>query len=63
MPAELFEMELREKGRAEGRKQGMGSALISNIKCLTSTLHFTVEQAMNALCIPMEDRARLSAQL
>lgn len=67
MSTELFEMEAREKGRregrAEGRQEGMEAALLSSIKNLIDTMHLSVEQAMNALRVPMEDRARLSARL
>lgn len=79
MSTELYELEIREKGRLEGRQEGrqegrregrlegrqegMESALLSSIRNLTDTMHLTVEQAMSALRVPMEDRARLSALL
>ena len=63
MSTELFEMELREKGREEGLKEGIETALLANIRCLIETMQLSAEQAMNALRVPAEDRARLSAQL
>lgn len=75
MSTELFEMELQEKGREEGREEGlkegmekgmekgMETNLLANIRCLIETMQLTAEQAMNALRVPVEDRARLSAQL
>lgn len=71
MSTELYEMELQEKGREEGLKEGVEkgmekgkeTTLLANIKCLVETMHISVEQAMNALRVPAEDRPRLSAQL
>ena len=67
MSTELLEMELREKGREEGLKEGMEkgmeTTLLTNIRCLIETMQLSAEQAMNALRVPPEDRARLSAQL
>ena len=63
MSTELFEMELREKGREEGLREGMETNLLANIRSLVETMQISVEQAMNALRVPPEDRARLRAQL
>lgn len=60
-------MELRERGREEGLKEGMEEGtetiLLANIRYLIETMQLSAEQAMNALRVPVEDRARLSAQL
>lgn len=79
MSTELYEMELREKGREEGLKEGMEKGiekgikkgiekgietnLLANIKSLIETMQISAEQAMNALRVPTEDRARLRTQL
>ena len=51
--AELF----REEGREEGREQGRENALVAAIKNLMKNLQLSVEQAMDALNIPFEQRA------
>ena len=60
-------MELQEKGREEGLKVGMEkgaeTTMLANIRNLIETMQLSAEQAMNALRVPAEDRARLSAQL
>lgn len=71
MSTELHEMEIREKSRQEGVEEGMEKGMekgrdttrLSDIRNLIDALHLSVEQAMNILKVPMEDRARLSAQL
>ena len=51
------------KGRAEGRAEGTELTLITSIKSLMKTLGLTIEQAMDALSVPVEIRAKLQAQL
>ena len=53
----------REEGRAEGRAEGTELTLITSIKSLMKTLGLTIEQAMDALSVPVEIRAKLQAQL
>lgn len=53
----------RVEGRAEGKTEGTEQTLITSIKSLMKTLGFSIEQAMDALSIPAETRAKLQAQL
>ena len=57
----------RAEGKAEGKVEGVAigkeQTLISSIKSLMKNLGLTIEQAMDALSIPAESRARLQAQL
>ena len=53
----------RAEGRAEGKAEGTEQTLLSSIKSLVKTLGLTIEQAMDALSIPSEARAKLQAQL
>ena len=46
------------KGRDEGKREGRDSALTNSISNLMSKLHMTVEQAMDILNIPAEERAK-----
>lgn len=49
--------EVRDEGWVEGLKEGAMGNLLANIKALMETMGFTVEQAMDALQVPEEDRA------
>ena len=58
-----FEMLLRERerqgkeeGKAEGKAEGIVLATLENLKSLMKSLNFTLEQAMDALKIPIEER-------
>ena len=53
----------RAEGRAEGRTEGIFAAKLSSIQSVVSELHLTVEQAMNVLRIPPEERASYRAAL
>ncbi len=52
-----------EKGRAEGMAKGIFDANIGSIRAMVSELHLTVEQAMNVLKIPPNERDRYRAAL
>lgn len=45
-----------EKGFQEGFKKGFAETLISNIKNVMATLGMSIEEAMNALMIPENER-------
>ena len=47
--------EFKEEGRAEGREQ----ALITDVRNLMTSMKLSMEQAMNALMIPEENRGRI----
>ncbi len=49
----------REEGREEGLKQGHTEAVRENLQSLMQTLNLTIEQAMDALQIPTDQRAGL----
>ena len=51
------------KGRAEGMAKGIFDANIGSIRAMVSELHLTVEQAMNVLKIPQNERERYKAAL
>lgn len=48
----------REEGREEGLKEGREETLHQNIKNLMVTLKMSAEQAMEALCVPEEERPK-----
>jgi len=50
--------EIKEDGRRQGRRQGRDSALLASIHNLRRTMGLSVEEAMDALCIPDRDRTR-----
>ncbi len=45
-----------ERGRAEGREEGMTSKLLQNIKSLMKTMDLSEEQARDALEVSDSDR-------
>jgi len=51
------------RGEVRGELRGKTNALLESVRSLTETLKLTSEQAMDALKISPEDRARLSEQL
>lgn len=51
--------ECREEGREEGREE----TTISSIHNLMDTMNFTMEKAMDALKVPLEDRERYAAAI
>lgn len=56
---EIHDYNKKEEGKAEGTEQ----TLLASIKSLVKNLGLTIEQAMDALSIPAEARAKLQAQL
>ena len=56
---ERYGNECREEGRTEGREENM----LSSIHNLMDTMNFTVEKAMDALKVPMEDRERYASAI
>ena len=46
-----------KEGRQEGRKEGVKEALMASIRNLTETMGWSVQQAMDALKIPAEERS------
>jgi len=60
---ETHDYNTREEGKAEGKAEGKEQTLLSSIKSLVKNLGLTIEQAMDALSIPTEARAKLQAQL
>lgn len=47
---------LMADSKAEGRQEGQQQECVTNIRNLMETLQLSVEQAMNALLIPEEER-------
>lgn len=63
---ELFEKmynEAKDLGRIEGRQEGLREGLLENVRAMTETLHFSVEQALDALKVPKADQPRYLAML
>ena len=69
-----FEMLLRERerqgeergrseGKAEGKAEGIVLATLGNLKNLMQNLNLTLEQAMDALKIPIEERGQYADKL
>ena len=52
----LERQEAREEGRSEGRAEGMKQGIADSLENLMENLHLTLEQAMDALGIPKEER-------
>ena len=46
----------KEEGKVEGKAEGIVLATLENLKSLMKSLNFTLEQAMDALKIPVEER-------
>ena len=53
----------REEGRKEGREEGTEMTMLSSIKNLMESLNLTLEQAMNALKVPADQREKFAAKL
>ena len=60
---ERYGNECREEGRIEGRTEGREENMLSSIHNLMDTMNFTVEKAMDALKVPMEDRERYASAI
>lgn len=60
--AEEREKALAE-GREEGREKGADSAILSVIKNLMETMKWTVDQAMEAIKVPVGDRNKYASRL
>ena len=60
---ERYGNECREEGRIEGRTEGREENMLSSIHNLMDTMNFTVEKAMEALKVPMEDRERYASAI
>ena len=61
---EYMVMMIREmEAREEAREEGIDQTRIESIKSIMKTLKLTVEQAMDALQIPKDDRAKYMARL
>ena len=52
-----------DRGRAEGRAEGIAETTLASIKNLMETLGLTIEQAMAALKVPEIDRRKYAKQL
>jgi len=48
----------RREGKREGKREGILEAKIEDIKCMMRNLHLTMEQAMEALEIPVGEQER-----
>ena len=48
----------KESGRHEGRQEGKQEALTTNLKCIMKNLKVTIQQAMDILEIPDEERSQ-----
>ena len=55
---ERFKEDGRKEGRKEGHKEGRKEEANNNIKALMETLGFTIDQAMDALKIPLNERSK-----
>ena len=51
------------EGRAEGRAEGKENAMLASIRNLMDSMKWTAEQAMDALKLPVDDRAKYVAKL
>ena len=58
----LFEVE-RVKGMEEGKTEGATENTMHNIRSLTETLRLTVDEAMDALQVPIEKREYYRSKL
>lgn len=54
---------LGESVYQQGIEKGIERQLISSIKSLMTTLHFTLEQAMDALQVDPKDRSKISSMI
>ncbi len=53
----------RAEGRVEGRVEGRENAILASIQNLMDSMKWTAEQAMDALKLPVDDRAKYAAKL
>ena len=53
----------KAEGRAEGRAEGEIRERVSNLRNIMQTLNFTVQQAMDALKIPQEEREKYASMI
>ena len=53
----------RESGIAEGRAEGRENAILASIQNLMDSMKWTAEQAMDALKLSVDDRAKYAAKL
>ena len=53
----------REAGFADGREEGKDLAVVAGLKSLIKTTKATVEEAMNMLEVPVNDRQKYLAML
>lgn len=60
--SKIFE-DFGKEMRDEGMKEGAKGKLLENIKSIMETMHLTVEQAMDALRVPAEDRESLKRKI
>ena len=51
------------EGRAEGHQQGLTHATLTSIRNLMDTVHWTAQQAMDALKIPSNEQSKYLAKL
>ena len=56
---EEYGKEMLDKGVKEGAKKN----LLENVKALMSNLNFTIEQAMDALSVPLEERDSVKSSI
>ena len=59
---ELMKEEIEEE-RKKGRESGRENAILTSIQNLMDSMKWTAEQAMDALKLPMDDRAKYAAKL
>ena len=53
----------REEGRTEGLRKGLKEGIVKSIRSLMNTMGCTADKAMDALQIPMSDRAEYLAAI
>lgn len=59
---DLMKEEIEEEIKEEGNKT-RESAILTSIQNLMDSMKWTAEQAMDALKLPMDDRAKYAARL
>ena len=60
---EELKEEFKREGMATGRAEGREETSLKYLQNLMKTMHFSLEQAMNAVMVPEEDRPRLKQLL
>ena len=63
MVMKLYEQEIRNESRAEGKAEGVDETRLENIKSVMESFQVSSQQAMDALKIPLTDQARYAAML